>query len=100
MPGLAAYFLDRTTLLGLVEDLGDLLLAEPRLLHRQIPSVAEWPHLPDFSRSDGAVFRAPITQHGDGNVIPETPHSVQHVAAPLIAIRPPNSVALEPVIAV
>jgi hypothetical protein len=100
MPGLAAYFLDRTTLLGLVEVLGDLLPAEPRLLHRQIPSVAQLPNLPDFPRSERSSFRAPVTQHGDGNVMPGTPHSVQHVATPLIAIRPSNSVALEPVIAV
>jgi hypothetical protein len=42
--------------LGLVENEGDLLLAEPRLLHRQIPSVAKRPNLPEFSHSDRSSF--------------------------------------------
>jgi hypothetical protein len=56
MPDLAAYLFDCNTLLGLVEVVGDLLLAKPRLLDRQIPSVAQWPNLRDFSRSERSGF--------------------------------------------
>jgi hypothetical protein len=48
--GLAAH------ILGLVQNEGDLLLAEPRLLHQQNPSVAKWSNLLGFSHSERSSF--------------------------------------------
>ena len=57
MPALRHTSSTATALLDLMQNEGNLLLAEPRLLHRRCPPVSQWPNLPGFSHSKRSSFR-------------------------------------------
>ena len=69
MPAFRQYILDRNTFLCLMQNEGDLLLAEPRTLHRRFPRLHKCQTYRSFLTFSGPVSREQVTVGEDDLIL-------------------------------